>query len=208
MRPTPKMLTLASLLAAFANAQNVLTVRVYDYAGLPDNTIRNSQMIAARLFRAAGLEARWIQCPTNPGELQRFRECQGPASEQELILHLCPESMEPPSLPPLAYGWAVPQPGAHAYVYAGRVEQAVTASLREARPVSLATLLAYVIAHEIGHLLLGPGTHSPSGIMKARWLPDDIRLMEMGGLRFQSEQARRMRQRLDAQNFRASARKR
>jgi hypothetical protein len=202
------MLTLASLLAAVANAQNVLTVRVYDYAGLSDNTVRNSFALAARFFQRAGLQTRWVQCPTHPGERQRFPGCRGPASEQDLVLHLCPESMEPPSLPPLAYGWAVPEPGAPAHVCVRRVAQAASASLRESRPVSLATLLAYVIAHEIGHLLLGPGTHSPGGIMKARWLPGDLHLMEMGALRFQSQQARRMRERLDAQNTRASARNR
>jgi len=208
MRPTPKMLALASLLAAVANAQNVLTVRVYDYSDTSDNKVRKSQQIVQRIFRKAGLGILWVGCPTRSGDEPRFPQCRGPASERELILHLCPESMEPPSLPPLAYGWAVPEPGAPAYICLRRVEQAASSSLRESRPISPATLLAYVIAHEIGHLLLGPGAHSTCGIMKARWLPEDLRLMEIGSLRFQSDQARRMRQTLDAGNVRASARNR
>lgn len=35
--------------------------------------------------------------------------------------------------------------------------------------VDLSTLLAYVIAHEVGHLLLPTLAHSPTGVMQAAW---------------------------------------
>lgn len=154
MLPAPTMPALASLLATIANAQNVLTVRVYDYSGLSDNTVRKSRALAGRIFRKAGVETLWIGCPTRPGEEGRFPECRGPAPEGDIILHICPKSMEEPALSPSAFGWAEPEAD-------GR-----------------------------------PGAHSPSGVMKAHWLPDDLVQMEMGALCFESEQVRRMRHRL------------
>jgi hypothetical protein len=38
-------------------------------------------------------------------------------------------------------------------------------------------LLAHVLAHEIGHLLMKTNGHSPSGLMKARWSADDCTRM-------------------------------
>jgi hypothetical protein len=35
-------------------------------------------------------------------------------------------------------------------------------------------ILGLVIAHELGHLLLGPGAHSTSGIMEPNWRPKDL----------------------------------
>jgi hypothetical protein len=38
-------------------------------------------------------------------------------------------------------------------------------------------LLAHVLAHEIGHILAGTDHHSPRGVMKAHWTPDDYAQM-------------------------------
>jgi hypothetical protein len=53
-------------------------------------------------------------------------------------------------------------------------------------------VLGCAIAHEIGHLLLGPNRHSVSGVMRAHWEREDIRLALMGSMLFTSEQARLM----------------
>ncbi len=49
------------------------------------------------------------------------------------------------------------------------------------------------MAHEIGHLLLGPKRHSRSGIMRARWDQEDLRLAAEARLRFTSQQAELIR---------------
>jgi hypothetical protein len=51
------------------------------------------------------------------------------------------------------------------------------------------TLLGYVIVHELGHLLLGPG-HVPTGVnvMRAKWSPDDLRALKQRWLRFSKPQ--------------------
>jgi hypothetical protein len=62
---------------------------------------------------------------------------------------------------------------------------------------SPARLLGTVAAHEIGHLLLGSQSHSAMGVMSAHWGETELRRVSMGGLRFTSEQASSMKERID-----------
>ena len=57
-------------------------------------------------------------------------------------------------------------------------------------------LLGDVIAHEIGHLLLGTNSDSPTGIMSAKWDREYLRLGQMGFQRFSPEQGAAMRKTL------------
>lgn len=50
------------------------------------------------------------------------------------------------------------------------------------------TLLGHVIAHEIGHLLLGTNAHSRMGIMRSQWHDEEVRSIAMGRLLFASTQ--------------------
>ncbi len=54
-------------------------------------------------------------------------------------------------------------------------------------------ILADVIAHEIGHLLLGANSHSPTGIMMGEWSPEELRGAAWGRLRFTPHQAELLR---------------
>jgi hypothetical protein len=51
-------------------------------------------------------------------------------------------------------------------------------------------ILGCVIAHEVGHLLLGANSHSDLGVMQPRWERKQIRQAMMGGLLFTPEQAK------------------
>jgi hypothetical protein len=59
--------------------------------------------------------------------------------------------------------------------------------------VALADILGTVIAHELGHLLLGSNSHSGVGIMRAHWQGEELRRLSRGGLWFTNEQAGDMR---------------
>jgi len=52
------------------------------------------------------------------------------------------------------------------------------------RGLGLSQLLGHVIAHELGHLLLGSNSHSESGIMRACWRFKELLAAEQGGLSF------------------------
>ena len=59
--------------------------------------------------------------------------------------------------------------------------------------MSDASLLGVAIAHEIGHLLLPYGSHSPSGLMQADWDDRQFVLARARLLRFTAQQAKQIR---------------
>ena len=97
----------------------------------------------------------------------------------------------PDNFHPGALAYAYPFEGTHIVILLDRAEALAHKEYRG--PV--ADLLAYVIAHEIAHVLEATGEHSASGIMKAvwgtdeyakirlhklTWEPGDIRMIQMG----------------------------
>ena len=58
------------------------------------------------------------------------------------------------------------------------------------RQQDVARVLAYAMAHEMGHLMLPAPAHAASGIMRADWNGDDFRHIADGSLAFTPEQAR------------------
>src|SRR5690242_7307428 len=69
-------------------------------------------------------------------------------------------------------------------VFADRI-----AAITELRPDLKAPVLAHVLVHEIGHVLLRSNAHSPTGVMKARWSSADYSEMLRRPLRFEPEDA-------------------
>jgi hypothetical protein len=58
------------------------------------------------------------------------------------------------------------------------------------------------MAHELGHLLLGTNSHSPTGLMRADWRTKDLTDMAQGGLVFSNEQAQKMKAELSTSALR------
>jgi hypothetical protein len=83
--------------------------------------------------------------------------------------------------------------GGSALVYYDRVLQSAHQNEQD-----VASLLAYAMAHEMGHLLLPHPGHSPSGIMRPGWDGDDLRHIAGGSLQFTAVQARAIRAKLSA----------
>ena len=54
-------------------------------------------------------------------------------------------------------------------------------------------LLGYTIAHEVGHILLGTDSHTPSGVMRAHWRGSDYSEMNAHLLTFAARDADMMR---------------
>lgn len=59
-----------------------------------------------------------------------------------------------------------------------------------------AVILGHLMAHEIGHLLLGSESHSSKGIMRARWQREDLEAAVQGKLGFTPEQREKMREKI------------
>ena len=70
------------------------------------------------------------------------------------------------------------------------------AEMSAARFRNPADVLGHVMAHELGHLLLGASAHSPSGIMRLHWGETELQQAARGSLLFNEQQSHRIRERL------------
>jgi hypothetical protein len=170
-----------------------LNVLLFSYAPACSPETRNSaQAIANRIFHRAGIRVRWIDCSLLGDGAFASQACTQPFEQSAVILRLVPTS----PATRLQFGadalGIAAQPEKETYasasVFHNRVEQLARSWL-----VSLAVVLGHAMAHEIGHLLLGTGSHSPSGLMKERWSRRDLTRAAEGNLLFSSQQAQTIR---------------
>ena len=189
----PLWLTLFLAIASTGNARTQpsdrvkpglrINVRVYTYADVSHRTLVQAEEESSRIFRAAGVELAWLDCPTSHAEEEKYPACEPPLGSMAVDLRILPPSMTArvrSSGEQLGFAMA-----SAAWVYYQRVEL-----LAESRVASRDEILGHAIAHEIGHLLLGPDSHSPSGIMRANWDQKYLEEASRGQLHFTPDQAR------------------
>ena len=170
-----------------------ITLRVYNYAHIPPALLSHAEEEATTIFRQAGVEAAWVDCPLSGAELDRFPACQQPMGGADFALRILSAAMtERAPAGGEALGFALPCPEDLAGCYAEVFYQRISDWASEAE-ISAYQLLGHAMAHEVGHLLLGPNSHSRDGIMRPQWNPDDLRVIARASLRFTPEQTERLR---------------
>ncbi len=173
-------------LAAPAEADTSVTVRLLNRAGVPRHMLETAEAEAARIFRAAGINIIWNDCSVT-------HQCQKAPGPQELVLSIVNEGRTSSDL---AYGVAFLDPdgnGKYADVFFRRVEATYRVEYG-----NVARLLGTVAAHELGHLLLGAHGHSSNGVMLPSWRSKTLRDVGTGSLLFTSAEATRMRTRISS----------
>ena len=191
--------TASAVAATPATQQAVITVRVRNTAEVPAQTLRRASLEAQRIFHEAGVETEWLLCPPAGGAGGEEAGCHKPHGPADLHLGILPRSMEKDfQVPGSAFGVAKPsldgRPASYAYVLYGRV-----ADLVKRAKCSEDTVLGHVMAHEVGHLLLGRG-HAPLGLMGANWDRQVLLEAARGRLKFSGERARRLQAEAGARN--------
>ena len=160
-----------------------LTVVLYNDAGVPARVIESAKEAAERIYRDAGVAIVW-------------KDHADPATgATELVVRIMDRSL---NLPGEDFGIAFlggDGRGIQADVFYSGIEQ-----LRRDSSANPARIMGHVMAHELGHLLLGMNSHSHLGIMQAHWTDQQLRLMSMGTLRFDNSQAKTIRARLISAN--------
>jgi hypothetical protein len=109
--------------------------------------------------------------------------CQDPLETSDVVLHLVSESTQN-KFQDTVFGFAV-QPVLATVYY----EYPVRLAKSDDTEFELPVLFGCVIAHEIGHLLLGPDSHSDSGVMQPRWERKQVRQALIAALLFTPVQA-------------------
>jgi len=156
-----------------------ITIRILNAGIIPDNIRRPGERRAAQILGSAGVTVRWAECP-----------CTGEPGRNEFWVHVLDR---PPRRLREAAGFAVIFPAGDARDgYAGIFYRNVTETA-EREDADLAAMLGATIAHEIGHLLLGSNSHSPTGVMRLRLRRAELALASRGELRFTPENIARIR---------------
>ena len=160
-----------------------IRVRVDNYTQASATTIAGAEREAGRIFGEAGLRTLWLDCPV--GQLTSVRQdpCQGPLETTDIELRVLSEPTEN-RFQGKVFGFAVVPVLASIY-YDNVLRRAKSDDAEFEVPI----ILGCVIAHEVGHLLLGSNSHSGSGVMQPRWEPKQIQQAMMGTLLFTPDQA-------------------
>ncbi len=162
-----------------------ITVLSYNYAPVDEVVMQKAEEQITGIFRQIGVDVDWAECPIREGTLADYPHCTGFHDPAHYSLHILPHARK--ELRQAAQGEAVLGSRLVNVFWDRAQEQAY----RHSVPVS--DMLAAIICHEIGHLLLGPDSHAPLGIMMARWNPRALNYISRGGLGFTDEQKEHIR---------------
>jgi len=173
-----------------------IQVLVYNYAGVPSEPLAQAEREAGRIYDRAGIQTEWLDCPLTPHEAAGYPACRLPASPTQLALRVIPRSLARRlGLSQGAFGSALsPKDGSYgmiAQVCAQCVEE-----LAHTHAAEFAVILGVVMAHELGHLLLGVDSHAPTGLMSGFWYKKELDRIAGGRLLFASREGDRMRRQI------------
>jgi hypothetical protein len=166
------------ILPASAPVVTVCLGRAAD--GAPDYAARSE---ASRIFYAIPVRIAWKNQD---------------ACDVSDAIHVHLTGQTPAQRMPGALAFARPYQGTYIEIFHDRI-------LAMARPDDRPRLLAYVLAHEITHILQGECRHSDAGIMKAHWRDNDFAEMRYGDLTFTAEDIRLVQEGLKIRAHRLEA---
>ena len=164
------LVTIAKIAAAEPLHPLTISLQMTNEARVPAHVLEESQNQVTRIFARAGLTVRWTD--TAP----RF------------TVHIVPQVLGYGRAGSPVMGVAIRDANsAKAQIFFKQVQD-----FARLHRIDTGSLMACVIAHEIGHLLL-PGTaHSPTGLMQAQYDRALVHNAAAGSLTFTDAQAARI----------------
>jgi len=188
---------LASSLGA-AEPDTKITVFVYNYAVVSSDVLALTEAEASRIFQQAGIELEWLDCPLAAKDAGQFPNCQVPPGPTRLGLRILSQAMaERLRQAGDSFGFAmIPEGGTFARV--ANVFSYDAEKLANRRGIRHGVILGHLTAHELGHLLLGAGSHAPYGIMHVPWRLRELETIARGLMVFTLEEAEAMRSNIRA----------
>jgi hypothetical protein len=177
-----------------APAGATLCIHLYNLAGVPREISEHATLRVSRALAQAGIKTNWEQPPSDSDEahVTDLNDSAGSFFSGErscLVVKMVPDV--PSGSYAGALGFALPRSrsGIHIELIYRRIEMQA-----QITGVRTEIVLAYVMAHEIGHVLLQSSKHSSSGIMRAKADEETWRVASCGSMEFLADEARQMRE--------------
>lgn len=166
-----------------------LTISVYNDAGVPSPVLVHAEERGAEIFSRAGLDLTWINCSQSATD-QPVSGCARIEGREHLVIriisHMAGGNVDGKfGLSFLGAGGI----GRYSDVFWDKIQELGNDNVEEW------AILGSVMAHEIGHLMLGSHSHAISGIMRAQWNRHELQHIAMGTLLFLPEEERQMKAR-------------
>jgi hypothetical protein len=189
---------MAVMLSAGARAESpvALTIRLYNTAGIPDAEMVAARRAAESILRDIWPDVVFRHCGLRVSPEHRIDPCDDSLKPSEVVVRVINAPAFNTTLHPDAYGvtYVVKETnrGWLATVFPDRIDQVASRV-----GMDRGTLLGLVMAHEVGHLLLGTNYHGATGLMVAEW-PDALLARKGEAWRFSMFEAARMRRVLES----------
>jgi hypothetical protein len=165
-----------------ADPSPTITILVYNQAQAPPAILVGAEREAARILSQAGVRTRWFDCWDGHSDAGSQDICQEGWGPTNIGLRVVAKPTG--RLQDACFGFAtIPALASVYYDYKARF-------VSDGVGLRPSTLLGCTIAHEVGHLLLGPSSHSNQGVMQAEWRERQIRQALIGNLLFTPAQSR------------------
>jgi hypothetical protein len=186
---TPALLPWILWMATSSCYAQTLIVGLYDYSDLSAEETMRLTKTADLVFAHSGIHVAWRYCR---GALAETSEptCMGEMPFNKIVVRLQQAGSRTPDNGTMGYSIVTDAGGAYASVL-------VPAVRTRAAGVGMAfdLLIGYVVAHEVGHCLLGPN-HSVAGLMRGAWNRRDASEISRLSLHFTKQEVGRALARL------------
>ena len=144
---------------ALTAPDTTVVLHVTDLASVPAEVLTEAKGLVGLVYRAIAVEIVWTQGAAALAPADGALHFDVLMLAKDAVRHKCLENQ----LGDDVLGSAS-EPARRAHVFFGRIANRATLTSGD---VSL--LLGFVIAHEVGHLLLPAFSHSRDGLMRAHW---------------------------------------
>jgi hypothetical protein len=166
-----------------------MNVAICNLGGVDDAFVFQAKAETDQVYGSAGIRITWYTCEEFPTPAPKDS---APWFVIRLRNDKPPRTAGPASLDVMGKAYVEDNGGYMADAYWQAI--ALNSAQHEADG---GALLGFVMAHELGHLLLGPG-HTPDGVMQAAWGQKQMDALRRRWLKFGKESAKRIQRALDA----------
>jgi hypothetical protein len=182
MGKTPRILVILTSIVSTpthpAAAENLaIVINTFEHTKMPADVLESAKEEATRIYAALRIELVWTT--------------ESSGRDIHLAIRVTDAAVKGASRSAMGIALRNGNGRSMVLVFLSRVE---TFARYHNKPV--AQILGYVVAHEMGHLLLPDRSHSMSGIMTAGWNGAQVEEIGNGSLSFSPEQGERIRTKL------------